>query len=130
MIDSKMFFNVPKTFPSSQKRFSSLRKLFQASRNVFPRLENFSKSPKTFFNASKTLPSLQKRFSSFRKTGGGRPSFTFDISLIIIKVLYVDCFYYQKKRREAPLINKQFTYGETAPARHCRIPPMPTPLSV
>ena len=65
MIDSKMFLNVPKTLPSSQKRFSSLRKPFQASRNLFHRLENFSKFPKTFFIASKTLPSLQKRFSGF-----------------------------------------------------------------
>ena len=110
-----MFFNVPKTLPSPQKRFSSPRKPFQASKNLFRRFENFSKSPKTFFNASKTLQSPQKRFSSFRRTGGGRPSLSFNICLIIIQVLYVDCFYYQKKRREAPLINKQSTCGEPPP---------------
>lgn len=110
-----MFFNVPKTLPGPQKRFSSPRKPFKASKNLFRRFENFSKSPKTFFNASKTLHSPQKRFSSFRRTGGGRPSLSFNICLIIIQVLYVDCFYYQKKRREAPLINKQSTCGEPPP---------------
>ena len=110
-----MFFNVPKTLPGPQKRFSSPRKPFQASKNLFRSFENFSKSPKTFFNASKTLQSPQKRFSSFRRTGGGRPSLSFNICLIIIQVLYVDCFYYQKKRREAPLINKQSTCGEPPP---------------
>ena len=50
-----------------QKCFSSSRKHFQVSKNIFHRLENFSKSPKTFFIASKTLQSFQKRFSSSRK---------------------------------------------------------------
>ena len=50
-----------------QKCFSMSQKHFQVSKNIFHRLENFSKFPKTFFIASKTLQSLQKRFSSSRK---------------------------------------------------------------
>ena len=50
-----------------QKCFSMSQKHFQVSKNIFHRLENFSKSPKTFFIVSKTFPSSQKHFSSHQK---------------------------------------------------------------
>ena len=74
-----MFFNVPKTLPSLQKRFSTFRKLFKASKNVFQRFENFSKFLKTFFDVSQTFQSPQKRFSAFRKLFKASETF-FDVS--------------------------------------------------